>query len=190
MRQAALAGHGRRPQTAAAAVADCTVTHPHTTPPRFLLVLRLIAGFKLVKALIFIALGLGLLSFYRPSFLAYLYRLADELPYLVEQHALREAIAFLSGLSPTRIQLLATATFLYATLFLVECYGLWRGRYWAEWLTVIATSSLIPFEIYELVRHPTLNKVGIIVANVAILAYLTRQVWREHALRHQHPAGR
>ena len=162
------------------------MTPPHIPPPRSLLVLRVIAGFKLVKALFFIALGLGLLSFYQPAFLASLYRLADELPYRTEQHALRGAIAFLSGLSPSRIQLLATATFLYSTLFVVEGYGLWRGRYWAEWLTVIATSSLIPFEVYELVRHPTLNKVGVIAANVAILLYLIWRVRREYLLRREH----
>ena len=162
------------------------MTHPHTFPPRPLLVLRWIAGFKLVKALFFIALGLGLLSFYQPAFLASLYRLAEELPYRTEQHALREAIAFLSGLSPSRIQLLATATFLYSTLFVIEGYGLWRGRYWAEWLTVIATSSLIPFEIFELARHPTWNKVFVILANVAILAYLVWRVRREYVLRRTH----
>jgi uncharacterized membrane protein (DUF2068 family) len=154
--------------------------------PRSLLVLRFIAGFKLVKALFFIALGLGLLSFYQPAFLASLYRLADELPYRTEQHALRGTIAFLSGLSPSRIQLLATATFLYSSLFMVEGYGLWRGRYWAEWLTVVATSSLIPFEIYELAHHPTYNKVLVIVANVAILVYLVWRVRREYLLRREH----
>jgi uncharacterized membrane protein (DUF2068 family) len=159
-------------------------SNPH--PPRSLLFLRVIALFKLVKALFFVALGLGLLSFYEPAFLATLYRLADELPYRTEQHALRQAIAFLSGLSPSRIQLLATATFLYSTLFVVEGVGLWRGRYWAEWLTVIATSSLIPFEIYELARHATWNKVFVIVANVAILAYLVWRVRREYRLRRAH----
>ena len=155
-------------------------------PPRPLLVLRWIATFKLVKALFFIALGYGLLSFYQPPFLAALYRFADGLPYLVEQHALREAIAFLSGLSPSRVQLLGSAAFLYSTLFLVEGYGLWRGRYWAEWLTVIATSSLIPFEVYELFRHPTANKVGVIALNVAILAFLIWNVRREYTRRRAH----
>lgn len=159
---------------------------PHHHLPRSLLILRVIATFKLVKASFFVAVGLGLLSFYRPSFLAYLYRLVDELPYRTEQHLLHEAIAFLSGLSPTRIELLATAAFLYASLFLVEGYGLWRGRYWAELLTVVATSSLIPFEIYELAIHPSVNKVLVIVANVLILLYLIWRVRRERALRRVH----
>jgi uncharacterized membrane protein (DUF2068 family) len=162
------------------------VTPPHIPLPRSLLALRLIAVFKLTKAVFFTALGLGLLELYDPAFLASLYRLANELPYRAEQHALRGAIAFLSGLSPTRIELLATGTFVYASLFIVEGYGLWRGRYWAEWLTVIATSSLIPFEVYELARHPTLNKVGVIVGNVLILGYLVWRVRREYVLRRQH----
>ncbi|MCX7057406.1 MAG: DUF2127 domain-containing protein [Proteobacteria bacterium] len=162
------------------------MSHPPHHLPRSLLVLRLIAGFKMLKATFVIAIGLGLLSFYEPDFLASLYRLADELPYRVEQHMLREVISFLSGLSPSRIQLLATATFLYATLFVVEGIGLWRGRYWAEWLTVIATSSLIPFEIFELSVHPSWNKVLVILANVAILGYLVWRVRREYLLRREH----
>ncbi len=140
----------------------------------------------MLKAAFFIVVGLGLLSFYEPSFLARLYRLADEMPYRVEQHMLRQAIGFLSGLSPSRIQLLATATFLYASLFVVEGVGLWRGRYWAEWLTVIATSSLIPFEIYELTVHPSWNKVLVIALNIVILAYLVWRVRREYVLRRAH----
>jgi uncharacterized membrane protein (DUF2068 family) len=42
---------------------------------------------------------------------------------------------------------------------------------------------LIPVEIYELAKHPTLNKVLVIVLNVAILAYLVWRLRREAALR-------
>ena len=37
-------------------------------------------------------------------------------------------------------------------LLLVEGIGLWYRQVWAEWLTVIASASLIPFEIKQ-VRH-------------------------------------
>jgi uncharacterized membrane protein (DUF2068 family) len=42
-------------------------------------------------------------------------------------------------------------------------------------LTVGVTGSFIPFEVYELVRHPGAGKVAAVVVNTAILAYL---VWR------------
>lgn len=154
--------------------------------PRSLGILRVIAVFKFCKASFVLVTGLGLLSFYEPAFAASVYRLAGELPYMFEQHLLREAIGFLSGLSPKRIQIIAVATFAYSGLFLVEGVGLWRGLHWAEVLTVIATSSLIPLEIYELVVRGSVNKALVLLANVAILAYLIWQLRRESQLRRLH----
>ncbi len=64
---------------------------------------------------------------------------------------------------------------LYGLLELVEGTGLWLDKLWAEYLTVVATSLLVPLEIYELVRKPTLLKAAGISVNVAIVAYLA---WR------------
>ncbi len=157
-------------------------------PPRSLAVLRVIAVFKFLKACLVVVTGLGLLRFYDPAFQAALYRLIGGLPYAFEQHLLREGVAFLSGLSPKRIQVIAIATFAYAGLFLVEGVGLWKGLHWAEVLTVVATSSLVPIEVYEIHRHPSLNKVLVLLANVLILAYLIWRLWREAAARRGHAA--
>jgi len=161
-----------------------------TLPPplRSLGVLRLIAAFKFVKAVLVIVTGLGLLRFYDPAVQRALYRLLGGLPYAFEQKLLREGLALLSGMSPKRIQIIAIATFAYAGLFLVEGVGLWLGLHWAEILTVVATSSLIPVEIYEIVRHPTLTKALVIVLNVAILLYLVWRLRREAVLRRAPPA--
>ena len=158
-----------------------------TSPPqlRTLGVLRLIAVFKFVKFTAVMVTGLGLLHFYDPDFQASLYRLIGGLPYAFEQRALREGLAFLSGMSPKTIQVIAAVTFSYAALFLVEGVGLWRGLHWAEVLTVVATSSLIPVEIYELARHPSANKVLVIAANIAIVAYLIWRLRREAQLRRE-----
>lgn len=150
--------------------------------PRSLAVLRVIAVFKFCKALFVITTGMGLLRFYDPAFQKTLYRLIGTLPYAFEQKLLRDGLAFLSGMSPKRIQIIAVATFVYAGLFLVEGVGLWMGLHWAEVLTAVATSSLIPLEIYELWRHPTLNKVLVLVLNALILGYLIWWLRREAAL--------
>lgn len=62
----------------------------------------------------------------------------------------------------------------YATLNLVEAYGLHRRKRWAEWLTVIATSLLIPFEIYEIIQEQTIIRIGILILNIAIVYYLAK----------------
>ncbi len=157
------------------------MTDPSLPPTRAIGILRVIAVFKFVKALFVIATGFGLLKFYDPVVTNFLFRLAHELPYAFEQHLLRDAIAFLSGISPRNMQLIAAATFAYAGLFLVEGVGLWMGLVWAEVLTIVATSSLIPFEIYELHRHTTPTRVLVLVVNVAIAGYLVWRLRRELA---------
>jgi uncharacterized membrane protein (DUF2068 family) len=69
----------------------------------------------------------------------------------------------------------------YGLLELVEGTRLWLDQLWAEYLTVIATSILIPFEIYELVRHPSVWKGGGIAVNIAIVIYLAQLLRRRMA---------
>jgi uncharacterized membrane protein (DUF2068 family) len=64
----------------------------------------------------------------------------------------------------------------YAGLFLTEGIGLWLEKRWAEWLTVIITSSLVPIEIYEIYRHPTAIKIAVLLINIAIVAYLLYRI--------------
>jgi uncharacterized membrane protein (DUF2068 family) len=68
-------------------------------------------------------------------------------------------------------------------LELVEGIGLWLDQLWAEYLTVIATSVLIPYELYELVLKPSLLKAAGIAVNIAIAAYLARMLRQRLALR-------
>jgi uncharacterized membrane protein (DUF2068 family) len=71
--------------------------------------------------------------------------------------------------------LLATGLLLYAGLEMVEGAGLWMGRRWAEYLTVLATSVGIPFEIYEVAHRVTVFRVTALAVNLVIVVYL---VWR------------
>jgi uncharacterized membrane protein (DUF2068 family) len=50
--------------------------------------------------------------------------------------------------------------------------GLWFAKRWAEYLTFIATTLLIPFEITELVHSISVLKVLTFVINVAVAVYL------------------
>jgi uncharacterized membrane protein (DUF2068 family) len=48
----------------------------------------------------------------------------------------------------------------------VEGVDLWRRRRWAEYLSIIATASFIPLEIYDLKKEVSASKVGALVLNV------------------------
>jgi hypothetical protein len=73
---------------------------------------------------------------------------------------------------PGRLHLIGVALAAYAVLAAVEAVGLWRQRRWAEYLTLIATSALLPLEVYELVRGITALKVVALVVNLAVVVYL------------------
>ena len=70
------------------------------------------------------------------------------------------------------ISLIGVSAMLYAALEATEGIGLAMRRRWAEYLTVIATGILIPYEAYEVITHPTLFKVGALLLNLAVVGYL------------------
>jgi uncharacterized membrane protein (DUF2068 family) len=78
----------------------------------------------------------------------------------------------LSHLKVSTLELVLSAALAYAVLEGIEAVGLWRERRWAEYLTVVATAAFIPLEIDELVQRVTWLRVGALVVNVAVVAYL------------------
>jgi tetratricopeptide (TPR) repeat protein len=75
-------------------------------------------------------------------------------------------------LPPHRIQEGAIVLFLYAALYTTETFGLWFRKPWGEWLTIIATTSFIPFEVYEVAHKMTIVRVSVLVLNIAIVIFL------------------
>ena len=61
---------------------------------------------------------------------------------------------------------------LYASTFTLEGVGLWRERRWAEYLTIVTSSLLLPFEFIAVLHRLTLVRTGVLLANAAIVAYL------------------
>lgn len=134
--------------------------------------IRLIAIFKFFKAATLIALGVGAFRLLHKDIGEVLERWVEALRLDPGSHFLDAALAKASDLSPHRIKEIGLGSFLYAALFLTEGTGLWLGKRWGEWVTVIITSSLLPLEIYEIYRHVTWSKVAVLVVNLAIVVYL------------------
>jgi uncharacterized membrane protein (DUF2068 family) len=60
----------------------------------------------------------------------------------------------------------------YGLLEGIEAVGLWMTKRWAEYLTFLATTILLPFEIYELIHGATPLKIIGFIINVAVVIYL------------------
>lgn len=135
-------------------------------------IVALIAIFKLLKSLLLIAAGIAALQILRPSWSEAIKEWAASISFQTENGAAQRFLAYVSNLTPKRVAGLGLAAFAYGALFAVEGVGLWLGRRWAEYLTVIATGSLVPFEIYEMIRKPTATRITALLLNIAIVAYL------------------
>jgi uncharacterized membrane protein (DUF2068 family) len=83
----------------------------------------------------------------------------------------------LSRLRGSTLTVLLVTAVLYAVVESVEAVGLWHEQRWAEYLTVVATAGLLPFEILELADRVTVLRLVALAVNLAILAYL---VWAKH----------
>lgn len=152
-----------------------------------------IALFRLVKAAFLIAGGFGALRLLRPAVARRVAEWVGSLPFAGEHDVVRRALVFVTHLSPEKAELIAAAAFAYAALFIVEGVGLLLQKEWAEWLTLIATVSFIPFEVVEVVRKQTAVRWGVIAVNVAIAAYLLVRRLRKRrgrASRHEMFIGR
>lgn len=133
---------------------------------------RLIGAFKLFKASVLIALGLGgLLTM--PRHLATIAQHGIAWLGLFPGHEqVHHAVVKLRHLDQATAEKFGAAALAYAAVFLVEGVGLLLGKRWAEWMTVGVTASFIPIEIYEMVSHFSVGKVGALGLNAAILVYL------------------
>jgi uncharacterized membrane protein (DUF2068 family) len=138
--------------------------------------LRLIALFKLVKAALLIAVGVGALKLLHKDVAGAVEHWVELLRLDPNNHYIDTALEKASNLTPDKIKELGLGSMVYAGLFLTEGIGLWLEKRWAEWLTVVITSSLIPIEIYEIYRHPTAIKIAVLLINIAIVAYLLYRI--------------
>jgi uncharacterized membrane protein (DUF2068 family) len=141
--------------------------------------IRLVAVFKLLKAAVLIGTGIGLLKLMHMDVAGELDHWVAMLGFDPGGRYVSQFIQKATHLSPHRVKELGLVSFVYAGLFMTEGIGLWLLKRWAEWFTVIITSSLLPLEIYEIHRHPTAIKILVLAINVAIVVYLLYRIAKE-----------
>ena len=142
-------------------------------------VIRLIALFKLVKAILLIAVGVGTLKLLNKDVAAVLENWIARLGLDPGAPLLDTLLQKASGLTPKKIEALGLVSFIYAGLFLTEGIGLWLRKRWAEWFTVIITSSLVPVEVYEIYHHRSAMKIAVLLVNIAVVVYLLYRIRNE-----------
>ncbi|WAS91705.1 DUF2127 domain-containing protein [Nannocystis punicea] len=143
--------------------------------------LRAIALFKFCKTALLVTVALGALELLRPGVAERAQAWASALTLHSERVVVLRGLAGLAGVAPERLAELGIGSFLYAALFAVEGVGLWLGRRWAEYITVVTTLSFIPFEVHHLLRHARLAGVSALALNLVVAAILLGRLRRARA---------
>jgi uncharacterized membrane protein (DUF2068 family) len=130
--------------------------------------LRIVASIDLVKAVVILAAGLGILKAHSTV----LENGGRTLLRLLELDPTRGAAqAFLDlmhGFDQNH-GVLASVAGAYAALRLAEAYGLWFGRNWARWLGLVSAGLYVPFELAYFVKHPSAASIGVLAVNLSVL---------------------
>jgi uncharacterized membrane protein (DUF2068 family) len=153
--------------------------------------LEIIAGFKFLEAATLILAGLGALGLMNAgvSDVAqdWLERLALGNGQRFATAAAVRVLPWFNAATPRQFAALGAGAFAYAGVFLAEGIGLWQGKKWAEYLTIVVTASLLPFEIAAVYHRLTMVRVATLVGNTVVIAYL---VWELRARNRQERAQR
>jgi uncharacterized membrane protein (DUF2068 family) len=140
--------------------------------------LLLVAAYKLIKGIGLLALGIGALRLLHKDVAAEIAQWLDALRVDPHNHYIQMLLEKLGMVDDKKLKALSIGTFFYSALFLTEGTGLALRKRWAEYLTIVSTASLLPLEVYEIVKRADAARTVVLVVNIAIVVYLVLEVRR------------
>ncbi len=149
--------------------------------------LTLIGSCKLAKSFALVCIAIAILL-RGPRLGASFRTLLEALKVYPANPHLNGLVERLSDVSARTLHEIALVTFLYAAVYATEGVGLILHKRWAEYFTVIITSSFLPFELYELGVRLTWVRLGALLANAGIVAFLLWNLRQERATDPPGPA--
>jgi uncharacterized membrane protein (DUF2068 family) len=145
--------------------------------------LRAVAVYEAAKGILVLAVGLGLLGLIHRDLQQTAEHIVKHLHLNPSAHFPRVFLAVASKLDDARLWVLAGGAAAYSALRLIEAVGLWKGRRWAEWLGALSGGIYVPVEIYEAAQKATATRLGLLVLNLAMVAYLLWDLWQQRRSR-------
>jgi len=145
---------------------------PSRSSPEHRRGLLLIGLFKLSKAVLSVALGVGALKLLHHDVAAVVLRVADALKIDPESRFMGLIMSKADLIGASQLRHFSVLTFGYAALCLIEGTGLILEKRWAEYFTVSLTLLALPWESWELHKELTPLRLALLIVNLIVLGYL------------------
>ena len=139
--------------------------------------MRTIAIFEACKGLVVLIAGFGLLHFLHHDIQSAAEELVRHSHLNPARHYPQIFIEAAKRTNDSRLWFLASMAFIYSSARLVEAWGLWRLKWWAEWFAILSGAIYIPIEVFETIKRVTVLRMIVLAVNVFIVIYLIYVRW-------------
>jgi uncharacterized membrane protein (DUF2068 family) len=140
--------------------------------------LRVVAFFEAAKGLLVLLVGFGLLAFIHKDLHSAAEQLVRHFHLNPARHYPRIFIDAAQNLTDRHLWAMAFSALFYSVVRVVEAYGLWHERQWAEWFGLLTGAMYIPIEVFEIFRGVTWPRVTVFVINAGIVGCLAYVLYR------------
>jgi uncharacterized membrane protein (DUF2068 family) len=145
--------------------------------------LRAVAAYEAFKGAIVLVAGFGLARAIHQDVGQVAEHLVHRLHLNPAKRFPRIFLDLAANLSDGQLWALAALAMAYAAFRFAEAYGLWFERRWGEWIAALSGGIYVPVEIYELTRSVTPFKVGALILNALVVAYMCHLLLRRGVVR-------
>ncbi len=145
--------------------------------------LVIIGALKLVKGVLFLALGFALLRILHRDFYMIALRVSEALRLDPERIAVSKLLEKATLLDVHRLKQMSGLIFAYACLDFIEGTGLVLEKRWAEYFTLVLTTAFLPLEAIKLAHHPNRWTFLLLLINVLLVVYLASLLRGQHIAR-------
>jgi len=140
------------------------------------LTLLVIAVLKFVKGAVLLTLAFGALSLLHKDVASEVEHWLDQLRIDPDNEFIGTLLSKLQFVHTKELKEMSALGAGYAALFLTEGTGLLFRKRCAEWLTIVATGSLMPLEVHELIKEFTVVRLLVVLVNAAVVLFLIYRV--------------
>jgi uncharacterized membrane protein (DUF2068 family) len=143
---------------------------------------RSIAIFEAFKGAVVLLVGFGLLHFLHHDIQSAAEELVRHSHLNPAHHYPHIFIEAARHTDDSRLWFLASLAFIYSAARLVEAWGLWRLRTWAQWFAIVSGGIYVPIEVVEIINRTTPLRVMVLAINAFIVIYLVRVRWKRESV--------
>ena len=149
-----------------------TKVQKQTSKPSHARGLHIVALFEGAKGILVLLVGFGLLTFIHQDVNEAAKHLVKHFNLNPASHYPRIFLDLTEHIDDAKLWSMALAATMYFVVRMIEAFGLWLRKTWAEWFAVLTGGMYIPIEIYKVASKVTWPRITVLVVNFGVVSYL------------------